>query len=508
MQKHANIHVACDTSTLAAADFDVDVRSGFLPPDPPVARLPEVCGRWEEIFDWAKAIPLQVGGQLGSSKEKEARSWRAAVRNTEVIHIDILGNDVRLLRRANLVLSFLAHMYIHSQPDVGQFAKEGKEEKVLQKRWLSWRNGDDDKLREEELSGRYVSTIPRAIAVPLYESSKALGLPPVVTYASTVLWNWGLIDPAKGMKPDNMRIMELFTQTPSEHHFFYTSLMIEYHGVRALSLMRDALNEAFAADDIAMLRISDYLNELAQVIDQLRKVLADVRAGCDPSVFYKDIRLWFRAGDSTFSGKGAERTNGWRFEGVDDPAYQRALWTGPSAGQSTLIHAIDLFLDVDHSHAKRRHANPELHVEERTGDGTFMQRMKQYMPRMHREFLEHLGTESAAEVVLSPKRDGDDNQEATNHPVRALVMQCLWEGDDHPLVAAYDTAVSSLRRLRDEHMRVAVHYIVKQAKQSHTPTSAPGQQENATFKGTGGTDLVSFLKDCRSNTQNTLLSGR
>ena len=230
--------------------------------------------------------------------------------------------------------------------------------------------------------------------------------------------------------------------------------------------MRDALNEAFAADDLAMLRITQYLNELAIVIDKLREVLADVRTDCDPAVFYWDIRPWFRAGDAVYAGTGSERKNGWYLSDVEGTKDERTVWTGPSAGQSTLIHAIDVFLDVDHSHTKRRLAKPHLGGSERSGDGTFMQRMQAYMPRLHREFLEHLCADSTADIVTAPISD-DTEPESTNHPVRSLVMQCLWMRNDHPLVGAYDKALCALRRLRDEHMRVAVQYIIKPVSYTH-----------------------------------------
>lgn len=504
----APFKVAVDTSTLAAADFDVDVRSGFLPPEPPVSRLPDGYAPWEDLFDWAKKMPLRLAGQLGTPKEQEARAWRAAVRGAPIVHVDVFDNDIRLLRRANVVLSFLAHMYIHSQPDIGQFNKEGVTADRQSSWWSFWPNKIDNQRRADEFSGKFVSSVPAPISVPLRESSNALGLPPVLTYASTVLWNWGLIDPEMGMVPENMRILETFTHTPSEHHFFLTSLLIEFHGVKALSLMRDALNEAFAADDLAMLRITQYLNELAIVIDKLREVLADVRTDCDPAVFYWDIRPWFRAGDAVYAGTGSERKNGWYLSDVEGTKDERTVWTGPSAGQSTLIHAIDVFLDVDHSHTKRRLAKPHLGGSERSGDGTFMQRMQAYMPRLHREFLEHLCADSTADIVTAPISD-DTEPESTNHPVRSLVMQCLWMRNDHPLVGAYDKALCALRRLRDEHMRVAVQYIIKQAKQPRIATSnADGEQDESKIKGTGGTDLVSFLSDCRKNTQNALLKGR
>ncbi|TFK49791.1 hypothetical protein OE88DRAFT_1662460 [Heliocybe sulcata] len=42
---------AADISTLAAADFDVDNRTGFMPPQPPLARLPEEWEEWESVED-------------------------------------------------------------------------------------------------------------------------------------------------------------------------------------------------------------------------------------------------------------------------------------------------------------------------------------------------------------------------------------------------------------------------------------------------------------------------
>jgi indoleamine 2,3-dioxygenase len=40
-----------DTTTLAAHDFDVDNRTGFMPPEPPLARLPSEWETWEAILD-------------------------------------------------------------------------------------------------------------------------------------------------------------------------------------------------------------------------------------------------------------------------------------------------------------------------------------------------------------------------------------------------------------------------------------------------------------------------
>ena len=71
-----------DTTTLAAHDFDVDTRTGFMPPQPPVSRLPDSWQPWEEVLDDAMLSRLQLGDKKDLPKEDEVRSavWRARVR--------------------------------------------------------------------------------------------------------------------------------------------------------------------------------------------------------------------------------------------------------------------------------------------------------------------------------------------------------------------------------------------------------------------------------------------
>jgi indoleamine 2,3-dioxygenase len=71
-----------DTTTLAAHDFDVDTRTGFMPPDPPLARLPVQWEPWEQLLDDAQVHRLQLGSKLDITDMDNARSesWRARVR--------------------------------------------------------------------------------------------------------------------------------------------------------------------------------------------------------------------------------------------------------------------------------------------------------------------------------------------------------------------------------------------------------------------------------------------
>lgn len=71
-----------DVSTVAAADYDIDVRSGFMPPAEPVARLDDEYIVWEEVLDAAEGH-IRLASDLADVGEDEKRyvsSWRERVR--------------------------------------------------------------------------------------------------------------------------------------------------------------------------------------------------------------------------------------------------------------------------------------------------------------------------------------------------------------------------------------------------------------------------------------------
>ena len=72
-----------DTTTVAAHDFDVDGRTGFMPPQPPLARLPLQWEEWEAALADAMTQGLRLGDTPGLAEEKrlESEQWREAVRN-------------------------------------------------------------------------------------------------------------------------------------------------------------------------------------------------------------------------------------------------------------------------------------------------------------------------------------------------------------------------------------------------------------------------------------------
>lgn len=431
-----------DTSTLAAHDFDVDTRTGFMPPDPPLSRLPVQWELWETALDAAMHAKLQLAVKLDLTAEekKSSESWREHVRQLPVVPTSELTHSELLLRRAHHVLTFIMHFYIYTLP----------------------------------LSSSV--RIPEPISVPLVAISSHLQLPPVVTYSDNVLYNWDIIRPRAqnelGFEPpalDNLRSQDMFSGTIDEQEFYLASARIELRGVEALELMRATMDELFVGDEIAIRRITTYLHKLASIVHDLETILLDVRKGCDPNTFYHSIRPWFRGADSD----PAHRK--WVFEGVEQ---QPTHLSGPSAGQSALIHALDVFLGLDNCNVVEGGVTPDQR--------TLLRRMQIYMPRHHRNFLRHLST--------NPR------------PVRTFVTQTKPDGE---LLDAYNSAVQSVKEFRDAHIKIVAIYIIGPAARERMELehADPETQEvgKQVLKGTGGTDLVRFLKGVRDKTAEAII---
>ena len=463
-----------DTTTLAAHDFDVDTRSGFMPPDPPISRLPVDWEPWEKILDQAMSAKLQLAVKPGLNEDEisTSASWRENVRNNVSYSFSVsfttsltlrtcptcplrwtsahpiqlpmlstkgLSTSELLLRRAHHALTFVMHIYIHTLPL-------------------------DTEIR-----------IPRSISIPLLEVAAHLQLPPVATYSDTVLYNWSLKSPTeKTATPalDNLRSQDLFTGTNDEQEFYLASSRIEIRGAQALDLMRATMDEMFVGDEIAVRRITGYLHKLASVVNDLTCILLDVKKGCDPEFFYHSVRPWFRGEDSDPVNRK------WIFEGLEEhpEIEQPADLSGPSAGQSALIHALDIFLGLDNCSVDEGVVHDSR--------WTLLRRMQIYMPRHHRSFLRHL--------TANPR------------PVRNLAIS-----GDPGLVEAYNDAVRAVKEFRDAHLQIVALYIIGPASRERRVTrEAEGArllENRPPLKGTGGTDLVQFLRGVRDKTAEALI---
>jgi indoleamine 2,3-dioxygenase len=331
--------------------------------------------------------------------------------------------------------------------------------------------------------------LPVQIAKPWIEVSEHLRLPAVATYAGLCLWNWKEILPFEEdvdfLKDgdaflENLQTITTFTGSIDESWFYLVSVYFEFRCAPCIDLGLDAIR--YARNDEPE-KVTECLKKLAEDIDYLGSVLMKMEEMCDPHVFYFRLRPYL-AGWKNMATAGLP-------EGVfyGDETTPRIL-SGGSNAQSSSIQTLDLILNVNHAA-----------TGESNGDATnakanpFMSEMRKYMPGKHSDFLEHL-----AKVNI----------------IRDYVMS--HKNDQPELVLAYDASVAMLKTFRDKHIRIVTRYIVIQAQKEHNMGSENVQKstlraglagakkdegKDRVLRGTGGTALLPFLKQCRDETGNT-----
>lgn len=73
-----------DTSSLAAADFDVSVETGFLPPEEPVQSIEYLGNGWNEMEECLRQAGKEVDGISGGGVGKMSQHFRDSVKNVSL----------------------------------------------------------------------------------------------------------------------------------------------------------------------------------------------------------------------------------------------------------------------------------------------------------------------------------------------------------------------------------------------------------------------------------------
>lgn len=210
------------------------------------------------------------------------------------------------------------------------------------------------------------TVIPKTIAVPLVAISKALGTAPVLTFGDTILWNAYPLNPELPLSQTNMGFMHSFTGLPDEAEFYRVNAGVELRGVELLHIIEDFNSYPDLTDNATIIKIARDLQRVETLIHDLTDIIESVRANSDPHTFYWKARPWFNGSDSS-----GPNSPGWIFEGVDET--ERLDVSGPSGGQSTAMHALDIWLDIDHRLSQRRHPAPSS--DNKRAESGFMERM-------------------------------------------------------------------------------------------------------------------------------------
>ncbi|KAG2414981.1 hypothetical protein HFD88_006170 [Aspergillus terreus] len=404
--------------------YNVSLRTGFLPDDPPLRSLEDpYYWPWEELV---RDLPSRIRN----------KTIRDSVEQMPVLSTSSLQNEPQW-RRAYLLLAYLTHAYV----------------------------------------------LPPAIARPFLEVSSHLELPPCATYAALNLWNYAIPDENADLTdPEILSVTASLTGTKDEEWFLMLSVAIEAKGAQVIPLMFEAIH-AISVDDSAC--VANLLHRFSECLQELRRLLERMYEQCRPPVFFHQLRPLL-AGSKNMAKAGLP--NG-VFYDVGDGEGQWHQYSGGSNAQSSLIQTFDIFLGVEHTATGEVKPSAETQTGAKNG---FMQEMRNYMPGPHRRFLEML----ARIAYIRPY--------AMSHIVGS------------PVRDAYNTAVMSLGRFRDTHIQIVTRYIIMAAKTA-PPKDVPVQvnlasastehvkhsKEDVTggLHGTGGTDLIPFLKQTRDATK-------
>ncbi|RLV93490.1 Indoleamine 23-dioxygenase [Spathaspora sp. JA1] len=324
-----------------------------------------------------------------------------------------------------------------------------------------------------------INKLPPQIAQPWIEVSRYLRLPPIATYAGLCLWNFKQIIPTEEGKDiwdlDNLTTINTFTGSIDESWFYLVSVYFEHKGALSINTGLEAIKCAHNNDIPGLV---SQLQQLAEAIDVLGSVLMKMEEMCDPHVFYFRIRPYL-AGWKNMADVGLDKNGVLYGEEAQPRSY-----SGGSNAQSSLIQFLDILLGVKHySTGERPLAFKE--APQAGPENGFMNEMRTYMPGPHQDFLNKV-------------------YEATN--IHDFVLK---NADTHPeLVLSYDACLAMLKSFRDKHIQIVTRYVVLQAKKANTMGSsttlrsglARKKKNGGEEKGTGGTSLLPFLKQCRDET--------
>lgn len=320
--------------------------------------------------------------------------------------------------------------------------------------------------------------------MPLFEVCDRLEVPPVATYAGVCLWNYKPIFPDEPDDDlDNLACLQTFTGSLDEQWFYLVSVAIEARGGPSIPLMLQAITAAREGDNAV---VTDRLQHLAEILDDINALLQRMYDNCDPYIFYNRIRPYL-AGSKNMADAGLPR--GLLYDdGCNPPEYRQ--YGGGSNAQSSLIQFFDIVLGVEHRPTGVTPKNQDAASTEGGSKSrhSFIHDMRAYMPGPHRRFLEAIDSIANIRPFVEAHRG------------------------DPALRIAYDACLTMLRAMRDKHVQIVSRYIIVQSRGARASQSAGSGEAPAMnlataaptdkkkLRGTGGTALIPFLKQARDET--------
>ena len=288
------------------------------------------------------------------------------------------------------------------------------------------------------------NNLPRVIAKPWVSISRKLERPPVLSYASYCLDNWYLINSEEPINLNNVALINKFLGGIDEDWFVTIHVCIEdaaRDAMEASKLISQCTEESEES------YIEELLNRISQSMQEVNNIFERMPERCDPYVYYHRVRPFI------FGSKdNPDLENGIVYQGEfgDVPQFYR----GETGAQSSIMPTLDGALGIEHTKDSLRH---------------YLNEMRDYMPKEHRQFIEEVETSSMTKKLVS---------------------------ESSLLISSYNDCLEQIRAFRALHLKYAQTYIHNQSKQKN-PFGAGG----STIHGTGGTPFMSYLKKHRDETE-------
>ncbi|MEW4468224.1 indoleamine 2,3-dioxygenase [Parasphingorhabdus sp. JC815] len=282
--------------------------------------------------------------------------------------------------------------------------------------------------------------LPKCIALPIWQLGNAIGQPPLLTYSSYVLDNWGRIDDSGPIDLSNIYMIQPFQSGQDEAWFVLVHVAIEARAGEMLASI-PALVEACKSGDTATLESG--LSAMSAVWDDMNDIFGRMTDRCDPYIYFHRVRPWIHGWkDNPALEKGMI------YEGVMETGGEPQAFRGQTGSQSSIVPSMDAFLGIDHAGDPLRTYLDQLHI---------------YRPPEHRQFIDDIRANSVLRPFVT----------SAGSPI---------------LNELYNICVQNLTRFRTRHLEYAASYINKQSK---------GGAGNVSDVGTGGTPFMKYLKKHR-----------
>ena len=276
--------------------------------------------------------------------------------------------------------------------------------------------------------------LPASVAMPFVQLGHLVERPPIVPYAMTALSNYQKVDPHGNIEADNLRVVQKMIDIPDESWFHLIHVEIEARAAKAIAQIGQ-IRQAIEQHDLV--RIEAGLNIIAKTFEEMMKTFKRMPEQCSPDRYFHTLRPYLFGFNNIV------------YEGVAEFGGKPQTLHGETGAQSSIIPALKAFLGLQHSHG---------------GLTEYLEIMKRYMPKPHRQFL----------AQIDPQH----------------LRQFVSEQENHNLTTAYNHCLEKMVAFRSQHLHFANAYI---ASKVDNPT------------GTGGTDFMRWLTQLRDETTRQFL---